>query len=220
MQRTRHAHGMTLIELMIVISIITIVVALAVPNLLSAKSAANETSAIGSLRGIVSIEAAFRQNDADRNTVSDYWTADLSGLYRVESQVLVGTGIAMIDPALASADDAKESPAGIPGALVPGTAVTAAGLIPMLRTAGKSGYLFQTMAAYRTDPDNNGQPWTNTSTYGFQARPEDYATSGRNTYIMSDAGVSYSLDFGNNAAINGAAWPAANPTTVGWKPVQ
>jgi type IV pilus assembly protein PilA len=44
--------GFSLIELLIVVSIILIIVAIAIPNLLKSKIAANEASAVGSLRTV------------------------------------------------------------------------------------------------------------------------------------------------------------------------
>ena len=42
--------GFSLIELLIVVAIILIIAAIAIPNLIKSKMAANESSAVGSLR--------------------------------------------------------------------------------------------------------------------------------------------------------------------------
>lgn len=52
--------GFSVIELLIVVTIVAVIAAIAIPNLLRSKVAANEASAIGSLRGIMSAEAAYK----------------------------------------------------------------------------------------------------------------------------------------------------------------
>jgi len=57
--KTRKHKGFSLIELLIVVAIILIIAAIAIPNLLRSRIAANEASAVGSLRTLNTAEITY-----------------------------------------------------------------------------------------------------------------------------------------------------------------
>src|SRR5689334_10897276 len=67
--------GFTLIELMIVVAIIAIIAAIAIPNLIRARMNANEGAAAANMRTISTSEAQFQTacyQDADKDGIGDY----------------------------------------------------------------------------------------------------------------------------------------------------
>lgn len=75
--------GFTLIELLIIIACIVVLASIAVPNLLSARIRANETSAVGILRTISSSQTEFRSKaaaDEDHDGAGEFgYFAEMSG---------------------------------------------------------------------------------------------------------------------------------------------
>lgn len=60
MLKLRQRHGFTLVEIMIVVAIISLLAAIAIPNLLRARHNANEAAAIAALRTISTACESFR----------------------------------------------------------------------------------------------------------------------------------------------------------------
>jgi prepilin-type N-terminal cleavage/methylation domain-containing protein len=88
--------GFSLIELLIVVAIILIIAAIAIPNLLRSRIAANQASAVGSLRTFTTAEITYA------TTYNTGYTANLGSLGPpAAGQNLTATAAGLIDSVLA-----------------------------------------------------------------------------------------------------------------------
>ncbi len=211
---------------MIVVVIIAIVAAIAIPGMLQVHRAANERNASTSLKSIATAEYDFRSNDRDTNRIADFWTASVAGLYLIQPVDADGnamTSIKLIDPSIAGADVLTNGEIdGHDGADASGTNMWRYTCDTNLMTTrgAKSGYWYYALLTdkadkedgepYQTITDNSGLPFHNTTRFGFGAFPDSYSV-GRSVFMINESAaiIKYPLTATYSRPNPGATPPGA-----------
>jgi type II secretory pathway pseudopilin PulG len=173
-----------LIELMIVVAIIAIIAAIAIPNLLSARLNANETAAIATLRNISSAQAQFQATakaDVDNDGTGEFGAfIELSGASQVRDGA-VAVAVGALNPPVLSGAFRNPNANGfvsrsgyffciyLPAALGVGTVCD-------------DGAGFGAPLAPRVDPDLGETTWC------CYAWPVNYGNSGNRTFQVNQTG--------------------------------
>jgi prepilin-type N-terminal cleavage/methylation domain-containing protein len=156
----KSSRGFSLIELLIVVAIILIIAAIAIPNLLRSRIAANQASAVGSLRTINTAEVTYATT---YNTGYSSTLGDL-GPGSPGANVPNATAAGLVDEVLSGMNGS--------GGTSGSTATVSA----------KSGYAF-TYTAGATDVSGK------INTYSITATPLSVGTTGTNYYYTDQSGV-------------------------------
>ena len=166
---------------------------------------ANERNAVGSLMTIATAETCFRSCDSDHNGVNDFWTGDVSGLYRCTTdgktaQKLIELSAAEADAAPFEADFLVKHTIGKP--------------------KPKAGYWYcalskdDTGAAYAQETDKSGKKCRNLKRYAFCTYPSEYGKTGTKTFIVSEGNTIWWADTGGKPV---EQWPTDAELAKTWK---
>ena len=156
--------GFSLIELLIVVAIILIIAAIAIPNLLRSKMAANEASAAGSVRSIVTAQVTYN---------STYGIGYSTGLAALGGTVIpcvaTSANACLLDPVMTSGTKsgynlASSSAGGVAIATFVATAVPVT-----VNVTGNSGFCADETLVVRRQTPSASTPTTDVLCEAFTA---------------------------------------------------
>src|SRR5258708_5469056 len=147
----RKQKGFSLIELLIVVAIILIIAAIAIPNLLRAKISANESSAVGSIRTINTSEVSYA------TTYGFGYAPALATLGGVTPCTALPASACLIDPFLSAGTKSGYSFQALPNtgagtALSPFTGVEVTANPLNVGTTGQRSFCSDQSGVIRFDP--------------------------------------------------------------------
>jgi prepilin-type N-terminal cleavage/methylation domain-containing protein len=183
--------GFTLIELMIVVAIIAIIAAIAIPSLLRSRMAANQTAAAAACKAFAEAEEIYRRTDYDGDGILEY-SQTIKGANSLVEKTAGSGDLALLDKTFGVAE-------GAPGSVTP-----------------KAGYVFSVLTTQGAAASGGTKSYIVASNmtlgYALSAVPGSYDGTGRDTFIINNNGTIFQKD-----VAAGAHQTHFNPDTT-WAP--
>ncbi|MFH0938093.1 MAG: DUF2950 family protein [Planctomycetota bacterium] len=166
-----------MIELIIVVAIIAIIVAIAIPNLFRARMNANQAAAVSACRAFTEAEEIYRRTDYDGDGVLEY-SQTIAGNNSLVERTSGMHDLGLLDTTFGRAEGSAET------------------------ATGKAGYVFTVLLRQGSAATGGVQNYiiggNMTNGYGLSAVPSSYDVTGRNAYIINNDGVTFQKDVNGN----------------------
>jgi hypothetical protein len=158
------------------VSVVAIVAAIAIPNLLRSRMAANESAAIACCKTYAEAQDIYRRTDWNGDGVLEY-AQSIRGDFSLYEKKAGAGDLQLVDRAFANAE-------GNPGEATP-----------------KAGYCFKVLKAQGPGAPGGKKSYVGdgkhmTLGYALVACPAAYDSTGRNTFIINNTGTVYQCDLG------------------------
>jgi len=155
----------TLIELMIVVAIIAVIAAIAIPNLVQARIAANETACVGNMRTWLSGQNVFRRTPYYGTGVGQVYANPTDGNGYTDLYAVGNETLSLVDKAMATASKNAKNP---------------------YTVKDKSGYYFDDIVT-----DSGGTAYDYSYDCGIYAAAASWGRTGRKEFALGVDGTCY-----------------------------
>ena len=203
--------GFTLIELMIVVAIIAIIAAIAIPSLLRSRMAANQTAAAAACKAFAEAEEIYHRTDYNTDGVLEY-AQNIRGANSLLETSGGLSDLGLVDRNFGNAEGASAGTGGT--GWQPGGGAAA---VP------KAGYVFGVLTEQGSSATGGSRSYVDVSGlprmvlgYAVSAIPGAYDGTGRDTFMINNNGTIFQDDRGSAASVTHVTF--FNPSPGTWVP--